>query len=109
MSHGAKRFPMRRFGMSLRGSLIAPSAVRDAKTKRTLRWFHQTIAAAKLVAEGRYTSPEPRDKLALRLRQFVALFDRERAWDAAGDLGEPLRRRALEVADVLERQGLRAH
>jgi len=83
------------------------SVARNPKTTRTLRWFHQAVASAKLVAEGRDSSPKPRDELAERLRQFVALFDRERAWDAAGELGAPLRVRALEVADVLERQGKR--
>lgn len=75
-------------------------------TMRALRWFHQQVAAAKLVAEGQESSPRPRDEVAARLRQFVAVFDREKAWDA-GELGAPLRVRALEVADVLERQAAR--
>jgi hypothetical protein len=83
------------------------SAAKNPMTTRTLRWFHQQVAAGKRIAEGYESSPIPRGELAARLRQFVAVFDRERAWDAAGELGEPLRVRALELADVLERQHAR--
>lgn len=84
-------------------------ASRDPRTPKTLRWFHQTIAAAKLVAEGQATSPEPRDIVARRIRAFVKLFDREHVWDVSGELGPALRVRALEVADVLERQAARTN
>jgi hypothetical protein len=84
------------------------NAARDPKTVRTLRWFHQQVASAKVILEGGGVSPVPRDELAARLRQFVDLFDRERAWDAAGETGAPLRLRALECAKMLERQAARA-
>lgn len=74
--------------------------------EKALNWLRQTISAATIVAQGKETSPEPRDMLATRIRAFVTLFDRERVWDV-GEIGDPLRTQALAVADVLERQGAR--
>lgn len=84
-------------------------AARDPKTVRSLRWFHQQVAAGTRIAALEETSPVPRDQLAARLRHFVALFDRARAWDAAGETGQPLRVRALELAELLDRQAARTH
>jgi hypothetical protein len=77
-----------------------------AKTLQALRWFAVSVDAATRVANLQDTSPVPRDELATRLRQFVALFDRERAWPAL-ERGEGLRSQALSVADTLSSQGER--
>jgi hypothetical protein len=77
-----------------------------AKRLQALRWFAVNVDAAARVANLQDTSPVPRDELATRLRQFIALFDRERAWRAL-ERGEGLRTQALSVADTLSRQGER--
>ena len=77
-----------------------------AKRLQALRWFSFNVDAAARVANLQDTSPVPRDELAKRLRQFVALFDRECAWREF-ERGEGLRTQALSVADTLSRQGQR--
>ena len=77
-----------------------------AKRLQALRWFELNVDAATRVANLQDTSPVPRDELAARLRQFVALFDRERAWREL-ERGEGLRTQALSVAGTLSRQGER--
>lgn len=65
------------------------------------------VDAGRRIADGQDTSPRPRDEVATRLRQFVAMFDRERVWDVA-PVGDTLRVRALTLADTLQKQGERA-
>jgi hypothetical protein len=85
------------------------SAHDDPRTAQTLRRFADVVRSAEMFARGQAFAPRPRDVIAERLRQFVAAFDREKAWPTGGEWGETnLRARALAVAELLAAQGMRA-
>lgn len=66
----------------------------------------QMADAGRRIADGQDWSPRPRDEVATRIRQFVAMCDRERVWDMAA-AGDSTRAKALTVADVLDQQAAR--
>jgi len=76
------------------------------KKMRAVGWLLANLEAAERVVRGEGTSPVPRDKLATLFRQFVAMFDREKAWDEV-DQGDVIRRRTLLVCDALDAQARR--
>lgn len=81
----------------------------DPRTLATLGKFFDVVRSAEMMAQGGAFATHPRDVIAERLRAFVRTFDREKGWPPSPhEYGEPLRRRALDVAEVLARQAERA-
>lgn len=80
----------------------------DRRTAITLGRFHDVVRSAEMMAYGRVAATHPRELLAERITLFVRTFDREKAWPTEGPYSDAvLRKRAVEVADVLADQGRR--
>ncbi len=80
----------------------------DPRTAVTFAKMFDVVRSAEMAVSGQIACTHPREVLGRRILAFVRAADKEKAWPSEGDYSDQtLRPRAIAVAELLEKQGLR--